>query len=101
MRLRKSRLAEADLTATADFGLDNFGVERALAYIDAIESRCRELLHHPELGRAERALRPDLRSLSFGLHRIFYSIDGDDLIVRRVLHKAMDVGRWLGRVRCV
>ena len=95
MRLSKSRLAEADLAAIADYGVDNFGVERALAYVDMIESRCRELLVYPERGRAERALRSDLRSLSIGSHRIYYSIDGDDLIVRRVLHKAMDVGRWL------
>ena len=96
MRLRKSRLAEADLAAIANFGVDNFGVERALAYIDAIESRCRELLLHPELGRAERELRSDLRSLSVSSHRIYYSVEGGDLVVRRVLHKAMDVGRWLG-----
>ena len=96
MRLRKSRLAEADLAAIADFGVDNFGAERALAYIDAIESRCRELLVHPELGRAERELRPGLRSLSANSHRIYYSVDGDNLIVSRVLHKAVDEGRWLG-----
>ena len=71
MRLRKSRLAEADLAAIANFGVDNFGMEHALAYIDAIESRCRELLLHPELGRAEQALRPNLRSLSANSHRIY------------------------------
>ena len=96
MRLRKSRLAEADLAAIADYGVDNFGAARALAYVDMIESLCRELLVHPERGRAERALRPDLRSLSAGSHRIYYSVESNMLIVRRVLHKAMDVGRWLG-----
>ena len=96
MRLRKSRLAETDLAAIADYGVDNFGAERALAYINAIEGRCRELLLHPELGRAERELRPDIRSLSAGSHRIYYSVEGEVLMVRRVLHKAMDFGRWLG-----
>ena len=96
MRLSKSRLAEADLAAIADYGVDDFGVDRALAHIGAIESRCRELLLHLESGQAERALRPDLRSLSIGSHRIYYSTDGEDLIVSRVLHKAMDVGRRLG-----
>ena len=95
MRLRKSRLAETDLAAIADFGVDNFGAERALAYINAIESRCLELLLHPELGRAERDLRPDIRSMSAGSHRIYYSVEGDELVVRRVLHKAMDVGKRL------
>lgn len=96
MRLRKSRVAEADLTTIADFGLDYFGVERALAYIGAIETRCCELLVHPELGRAEQVIHSELRSLSIGSNRIYYSIDGDDLTLRRVLHKALDVGRWLG-----
>ena len=53
-------------------------------------------LARPERGRAERALRSDLRSMSAGSHRIYYSAEGDTLTVRRVLHKAMDGGRWLG-----
>lgn len=96
MQLRKSRLAEADLAAIADFGVESFGAERALAYIDVIERCCRELLEYPHLGRAERTLHSNLRSLSCGSHRLYYSIEGEVLVVRRVLHKAMDAGRWLG-----
>ncbi len=53
-----------------------------------------QLLSHPELGAATD-LRPGLRSIAEGEHRIYYRIERDTITIARVLHKAMDVERWV------
>jgi toxin ParE1/3/4 len=40
-------------------------------------------------------VRPPIRSLPHGSHRIFYDVFEDRAVVRRVLHKAVDVARHL------
>ena len=95
MRLKKSRLAEADLVEIVDYGVDRFGVELALAYIDAIETCCRALLDFPHRGRTENELHHGLRSVSSGSHRVYYAIEDDQVVIRRVLHKSRDAKLWL------
>jgi toxin ParE1/3/4 len=96
MRLRQSPRASADLDSIYQYGAINHGIEAALAYFEDIERRFRLLLDHPRSGRAEDAVRPGLRSLPSGSHRIFYTIDGDTITVQRILHQAADVERWMG-----
>jgi toxin ParE1/3/4 len=95
MRLKQSRLAEADLVEIFEHGVDNFGVEVALEYLDRIEERFRQLIAYPKSGRAEPAIHPQIRSLACKAHRIYYSIEGDTITIRRILHMSMDAQRWL------
>ena len=96
MRLRESRRAQADIVEIVRYGAENFGPVRAKAYLERIERRYRQLQDFPESGRADRELHPDVRSISCGSHRIFYSIDDEGILVRRVLHMAADAKRWQG-----
>jgi toxin ParE1/3/4 len=95
MRLRRTRQAENDLLAIADYGYENFGEDRATAYVDELEKRCRELVANPALGRTEPLLGKPMRSLSSASHRIYYLIEGDEVVLYRILHKSMDVLRHL------
>lgn len=89
-----SNAADADLSAILDYSIEAHGRPIAEAYIAHIGEALDRLAAFPELG-ALRDLDPPLRCLPCREHRIFYSFDGYAVFVARVLHKAMDVERWL------
>lgn len=95
MRLELSRRARADLDDIRDFSLAEFGTARAAGYLEAIEHAFRRILDFPEIGSMHPNLRPPARSLGCLRHRIFYEIEGERILIVRILHKAMDVERWL------
>ncbi|MBA3836879.1 MAG: type II toxin-antitoxin system RelE/ParE family toxin [Sphingomonas sp.] len=95
MRLKLGRRAENDLADIRDYSIEQFGVERAIAYLDGIEAAFRLIMDYPEIGGVHLKVTPPVRSYAVQLHRIFYSVEADVVLIVRVLHKAMDVGRWL------
>lgn len=96
MRLEQSRLAKDDLESILEYGLLHFGTERVLAYLDHIESRFQQLLAFPRSGRIEQDLLGTVYSTSCEAHRIYYELTDDAVFIVRVLHKSMDVSRWIG-----
>lgn len=94
MKLKLRAAAVRDLDAILDHSVEAHDAETAEAYIRSLETAMDRLLAYPALG-APRDIRPGLRSISAGEHRIFYRIEGKAVVVARVLHKAMDVERHL------
>ncbi len=95
MRLELSRRAESDLADIRDYSIEQFGVARAIAYLDAIETAFRLIMDYPEIGGVQPKVAPPVRAYAVQRHRVFYSVEGDVVLVQRVLHSAMDVGRHL------
>lgn len=95
MRLELSRRAQADLDDIRDYSVAEFGVERTVAYLDAVESAFRRIVGFPDIGAVHPTMRPPTRSLRCQQHRIFYEIGRDTILIVRVLHSAMDVERHL------
>ena len=95
MPLELSRKAQADLDDIRDYSLEQFGVERAILYLDAIEQAFRRLLDHPRIGSQQADIGEAVLSYPVGEHRIFYDARPGHVYVIRVLHKAMDVERHL------
>lgn len=95
MRLKVSRRAENDLADIRDYSVEQFGVERAIAYLDAIEAAFRLIMDYPEIGSVQPKVVPPVRSYAVQRHRIFYAVEADVVLVQRVLHSSMDAGRWL------
>ena len=93
MLLELSRRAQADLDDIRDFSVEQFGVDRAILYLDAIEQAFRRLIEYPDIGPVHPTVRPPTRSLGCQQHRIFYQVEGGTILVVRILHKAMDVER--------
>jgi toxin ParE1/3/4 len=93
VRLELSRRAEADLDEIADYSVAEFGVERALLYLDAIEQALRRLVEHPMIGAQRAELGATVRTYPAGEHRIFYEVRAEAVFVIRLLHKAVDVER--------
>jgi toxin ParE1/3/4 len=95
MRLRESRHAAAELDAIFEYGVANHGIDAAIAYIDEVKRRYRQLLDYPRSGRAEPELGPTMRSISYKPHRIYYEIIEDTIVIQRILHQAADVKEWM------
>ena len=90
-----SEAADADLTDIFDYGADHFGDEAAAAYVRGFNDAFALISDHPLIGAIHDRVRPPIHSLPHGSHRIYYDIVEDRVIVRRILHKAMDVERHL------
>lgn len=95
MRLELSRRAQADLDDIRDFSVEQFGIERSILYLDAIEQAFRRLLDHPRIGSERADIGEAVLSYPIGEHRIYYEVRRDHIHVLRLLHKAMDVERHL------
>ena len=95
MRVALSRKADADLDDILDYSIAKYGRAVAEVYLRAINSAFDHLAEYPELGMMRPDLKPKLRSLPTGEHRIFYVVLADSISIVRVLHKAMDVERHL------
>jgi toxin ParE1/3/4 len=95
MRLELSRKAQADLDDIRDHSAAEFGVERAVVYLDALESAFRRIVDYPETGAVHPTVRPLTRSLGSQQHRIFHEVGRENILIVRILHKAMDGERHL------
>ena len=90
MRLQLTDSARDDLMSIRDYSAEQWGGARRDRYMHAINKRLAELLRHPELGPARDDLGAGFRCLLVGRHAIFYRLEGEDIVVQRVLHQRMD-----------
>jgi toxin ParE1/3/4 len=85
--------ALADLGGIRRYSVDNWGLERAEAYLEAIDTTIqriceRRITGRPVAGRLYRYYRSES-------HYFFFRVVGSRLIVLRVLHSSMDFQRHL------
>lgn len=95
MRLEFSEAADADLVEILHYGIDTFGEEAGEAYVAGFVRSFALIRQHPFAGAVHDEVRPPIRSFPHGSHRIFYDLLESRVIVRRILHKSMDVERHL------
>lgn len=95
IELMLSEAADADLAEILSYGVEQFGEQTGEAYVAGFEASFMLIAEHPLAGAVHDEVRPPIRSLAHGSHRIFYDLFDDRVIVQRVLHKAMDVERHL------
>lgn len=87
--VRLSRRAEADLLGISDHTLRNWGEDRAVRYVDALEAFCRMLADNPSLGRRCDYIRRGLRRMESEQHVVFYREEAGGILVLRILHRRM------------
>jgi toxin ParE1/3/4 len=86
--------ARAYLRAIERYSNDLFGRAVAIVYMNRVERALDRLMDYPESGPVYPGIRPPVRYLSVGSHRIFYDFDGERISVTRVLHQAMMPDDW-------
>ena len=89
----RSRQAESDLDEIWYYVAKTSGsVEIADRLVDAVAERFFLLARYPSIGRARDVdLRPGLRSFPMGEYVILYRIDGEDVLILRVLRGSRDI----------
>lgn len=90
-----SNAADTDIENILLYGIERFGAETAEAYVRGFDDCFALIAAHPAIGAVHDTVRPPVHSLPHGSHRIYYDVLPDRIVVRRVLHKTMDVECWL------
>lgn len=73
-------------------------VEIADNFTELLTGRFYLLANNPYIGRRrDRDLRPGLRSFPVGNYIIFYQIEGDEVLILRVLRGSRDIEAIFGR----
>lgn len=98
MSIRKSDDFIADVERQFEWYVVNAGWEVAERYLAAVETTCRLLGQHPQLGPPGGFTHPRLRDWRFFVvfrpfkkHVLFYETAGDDVVMRRAMHGHRDL----------
>lgn len=94
-RIFPTSAARADLVAIREYSIDQFGWEVADEYFLGFDAAFDLLVTHPFAGPARPELGEGIRCLIHQRHRIFYQVDGDLVVIVRIVHHAMNARRAL------
>jgi toxin ParE1/3/4 len=83
---RISVRARANILDIYRYGDETFGRYEAEAYSAGLEKSFGLLADFPKAGASAAELIPGLRRLRFQSHVIYFSADGDFVLIRAVLH---------------
>jgi toxin ParE1/3/4 len=89
-KYRLSDAAEADIEAIYLHTDVTFGAGQAQIYVSGLEQTFEKISDLPRMGRSADDLRPGLFRFRYQSHVIFYTIEFDHIVIRRVLHGRMD-----------
>lgn len=93
--LRLNAAAEADLEAIDEYSNDMFGDDVADAYMCGFGELFDLLRSHPLAGPITPEFGEGIRCVIHRKHRIFYKIEGELVLILRVIHHARNAKREL------
>lgn len=94
--VRKQARAERDLREIWRYTFENWGDRQADAYLATIDAAIRKLAEGSARSADWSHVAPGLRRLIVRRHRIFCRVAGEQIVILRVLHEAMDVEAAVG-----
>ena len=86
-----SKDADQDLAEIYEYSILNFGLMTAREYYAGLIQTFENLCDNLHIGRLRSEIRPDLRSITYHNHVVFYRVAHDEIIILRVLHGSRDV----------
>lgn len=92
---RVSERARAELINIFEYTSAMFGEYQAKAYYAGLERTFGLIADFPQIGPAAHEFAPRLRRFRFQSHLIFYTVETDHVVIRAILHGAMDIRRQL------
>jgi toxin ParE1/3/4 len=85
--------AQRDIIEIRLYSTEVWGDQQADDYLVRLSAGFESLQSNPQVGKSEDDMRPGLRQLVVGEHRILYRIVGDVVWILRVIHTRMDLSR--------
>lgn len=95
MKHRLAPEAEADLLEIWLYVAEGGGLAIADRFVESLTARFFLLTAHPLAGRARNDLLPGLRSYPVGEYVVVYRVDGDDVLIQRVVRGSRDLDALL------
>jgi toxin ParE1/3/4 len=92
---RLSVAAEEDIRALYQSSETMFGLRQTELYMQGLDRTFRDLAETPGMGRSAEDLMPGHFRSRYQSHVIFYTIELDHIVIRRVLYARMDFGSRL------
>ena len=86
-----SKEAENDLIEIYRYGFINYGENKAELYIETLKEKCQFLADMPNLCPDRDEFNPPVKIHHHRKHLIIYVIEGDSILIVRVLHDRMDI----------
>lgn len=93
--VRFSKRAKDDIAKIAQYTIGQFGIEQARIYRDAMIACFNALAGNPKFGKSVEDIRKGYRRVDFRSHAIFYKVDGQRILIMRILHSSMNAPRHL------
>lgn len=94
-KLRLSGAARNDLSDIRRYSLMEFDADIANAYFRGFSHAFALLRERPFAGSAQEALGDAIRCLIHKRHRIFYRVEGEFVLIVRIIHHARSARREL------
>jgi toxin ParE1/3/4 len=89
-------LARQDLQDQFHYVLEQSGADRAVDFVDRIETFALNLAEFPEMGRLLTHNPADIRAIAFSRQaNILYEFDGSRVLILRIFAKGQDGLSWL------
>ena len=82
---RLTRAADRDFESIFDFGIGQFGLERAEAYQRGLIERFAQLAERPWLYPSVGHIRPGLHRSVYRSHSIYYRVEPEEIMIVRIL----------------
>jgi len=92
-RIELSQQAKEDFRDILSYTLATWGESQLAKYRASINDALHVILQNPSAGRP--SVKPNLKVLAVGHHRIFYRTIDDTIYIVRILHERMDTSRHL------
>lgn len=86
-----SQAASNDIRSIARYTQDTWGADQRRRYLNGLNEKFEMLSSMPEMGKERRDFRPPVRIVNYERHLIIYVIDGEEILIVRVLHQSQDV----------
>ena len=96
-RVIRARPVSRDLDRVFRDVCENNGVDVASAQLNRIESVFHRLSAFPRLGRDRSDLRPGLRTFSVKPWQVIYRLNGEDVVILRILDGRMNLAAQFGK----
>jgi toxin ParE1/3/4 len=90
-----SSAARSDLESIDDYGIDRFGEDAADALSDGFERAFAQLAEFPRSAPERPDYGENVRCWMHLGYRVLYQLEGENVVIVRVLHHSRDVGKAL------
>ena len=87
--------AEKDLEAIWHYSVKNWGINKALEYLDGLDNVFRMLTNNPNISNLFQKFIPPVRIHHHNSHLIVYIVEEERIVIIRVLHESMSLDKQL------